>query len=289
MRSGRPVLSLTLLLLLRALPAAPPTSVTVLPAFEDAKLWYAAECSVSNAAPPGQPELTKAIHLAIPVDHTAGEPQYPIGWPRGGIAPAPAADWSGYDWLRFRAYCTSNREKLPHGGLGLILSMPDRGTEFHLPVPLVKDGWCSVEVPIERLSNSRQIARLQFNISESQWAHGDRLDVWFADLQLVKVTAPAVLALRSLERVLSSDAGYVVLELQVAGLPPGELLPARLVARSAGKEVAAVALQVRRGLQRLTVKVPPLPPGELTLTVQLPPGQDAASTTVTITRGPFGG
>ena len=56
-----------------------------------------------------------ALKFANVVDHTKGEENYPIGWPRTGkdLVKAKLTDWSAYDFFECWIYAQTSRGSLP--------------------------------------------------------------------------------------------------------------------------------------------------------------------------------
>ncbi len=275
-----------LLLSSAAFAAAPATESVVLPEFTDPVRWYTAECTVEPVADaPGEPGA--AMHWQTTVDHTTGEPKYPIGWPRIGTRPAAGVwDWSGYDSLQFSIRCETSRAALPDEAVGMVISMPDRGTQRSAWLTVAKDAWTDVVLPIEQLANPTQVAQLQFYISESNWKHGDTLACWLANLRLVRYTAPTVLELRPLETLIASDSPYLVALVRAAGIADGQTVSGELVVRQDGQVRHRAAVSLMRGSQRLTAPASGLRPGPALLSISLA-GADSATAEVTIIAGPF--
>ncbi len=83
----------------------------------------------------------KALNFHINVDHTTGEPNYPIGWPRTyHPIPEDQRDWSQWDFLDFWLYADSSRDKLPSTPLGLILRCPDKAGSWSRTLSEAKKG-----------------------------------------------------------------------------------------------------------------------------------------------------
>lgn len=282
MRCFAPLLLLTAPLLA----AEPATEAVVLPEFTDAARWYTAESTLEPVADaPGEPGA--AWHWQVEVDHTAGEPNYPIGWPRMGTTPLGKSwDWSGYDSLRFDIRCETSREALPDQAIGMVISMPDRGNQRSEWLTVKQDAWTAVVLPIDQLSNPSDVTRLQFYIAESNWKHGDKLDCWLANVRLVRYTAPTVLSLRPLEALVASDSPYLVAEVRAAGIPDAQTVIGRFIVRQNGQDRHVGEVTLLRGVQRLIAPVKGLRPGPAELVLTLG-GTPTPPATVTVLAGPF--
>ncbi len=253
----------------------------------DPKAWYTAECEVAldpaQRGPDGQP----SIRWHVSVDHFTGEPNYPIGWPRCGLAFKPAADWRGYDYLTFQMRADTSREQLPKTAAGFAVSGAVRGEELPAELPLVKGQWITVRVPLEALPNPTGVSRLQWHIAEANYQHQDKVTFWIAGLKLLRYTRPTALSWASLERVVTSTAGYVIADLRLGGLPPGQTMPATVLLRVGNQTTATAKVTVRRGRQRLLVPVGRLATGTAALVLQLRDGEDAATAPLEVVSGPF--
>ena len=144
------------------------------------------------------------------VDYTRGEKNYPIGWPRmrKNLAKMHRTDWSGYDFFECWIYCDSSRAALPSTPIGLGFSHPGSGrrrsSSFSLK-EVQKDRWVKIVIPISKLLDPHDVQSVQFNISESDYKHGDRVDFYIDDMALTRYIDPTVAALATDRRVLFSN------------------------------------------------------------------------------------
>jgi len=147
-------------------------------------------------------EGRKALLFANLVDHTKGEKNYPIGWPRTGkdLGSGDATDWSGYDFFECWIYAETSRQALPKEpiGVGFYHSGPKRSSHFPLP-DVAKDQWAKVVIPVDRIMAPKDVRRVQFNISESNYKHGDRVDFYIDEVALTRFVDPAIVEV-ALER-----------------------------------------------------------------------------------------
>ena len=80
---------------------------------------------------------------------------------------------------------------LPHPLTSFYQPGPRRS--FHVRLKEVKKGqWTEIVVPISQLPNPAEVRRVQFNISESDYKHGDRVDFYICDVALTRFVEPAV-------------------------------------------------------------------------------------------------
>jgi hypothetical protein len=267
--------------------AQPAVETVVPPGAIDAGKWYTAESTVSADTSRVHTPGAAAIHWHVPIDHTAGEPKYPVGWPRTGLNANPHWDWSSNDYLEFWLYAATSREALPAVPLGLGVNMPDKTRQFNLTVPAVKDQWVQVRVPVADLPNPADVAQIQFHVAEANYRHGDTVDFWIADLALARYTQPTVLAFQPRERLLDARATYVPVDIHLTGIAPGATQPAQVVVRRDGQDLAVTPASLTRGRLRLVLPLPTgLTPGPAELVVRL--GEvEAAKAPVTLIAGPF--
>ncbi|HUT93373.1 MAG TPA: hypothetical protein VMY37_28175 [Thermoguttaceae bacterium] len=137
----------------------------------------------------------RSLKFANLVDHTKGEKNYPIGWPRAGkdMARGGISDWSEYDFFECRIYADASRERLPGTplGVGFYHTGPKRSSSFPLK-DVRKDQWTEIVIPISELIAPADVQRVQFNISESDYQHGDRVDFYISDVALTRFVHPVV-------------------------------------------------------------------------------------------------
>ncbi|MCL4193511.1 MAG: hypothetical protein KJZ87_17375 [Thermoguttaceae bacterium] len=184
---------------------------------------------------------SRAVLFANVVDHTKGETNYPIGWPRVGkdLGKLQFTDWSAYDFFECWIYCDTSRERLPASplGVGFYHSGPKRSTNFRLP-EVTKGQWVPVQIPVAKIERPDDVQRVQFNISEADYKHGDRVDFFIDDVVLTRFVDPAINEFAPERRLVYSSerqlraayslVGYkgleaVVVELAILG-PDGTVL-----------------------------------------------------------------
>jgi len=179
----------------------------VLDDMEDVSDWYngsTVETTISTDAAHVKQGKT-SLKFANRVDHTKGEKNYPIGWPRTGkdLTRTGQSEWSAYDFFECWIYAETSRSSLPATPLsvGFYHSGPKRSTSFPLK-EVRKDAWQHIVVPTERLQDAADVRRAQFNISESNYKHGDRVDFFIDDMVLTRFRHPVIGELRPTGRLL---------------------------------------------------------------------------------------
>ena len=219
-----------------------PMERLVLDDMEDVSDWYN-----------GSPEETKlaasdlhvkerrlAFEFANRVDHTKGEKNYPIGWPRTGkdLKKLGLTDWTGYEYFECWIYVTTSRESLPKNplGIGFYHSGPKRSTSFRLD-EVRKDEWVRIKIPISKIELADDIQRVQFNISESNYVHGDQVNFYIDDVVLTRFAHPVIGSMAPQRRLVYANEPRVTAEFELLG-------------NQAGKKVNVV-LEVGRGAETL--------------------------------------
>lgn len=263
---------------------------TAPPEFANPAKWYAEEGVVSADAKHVRAPGGKSLCFHIPVDYTKGEAKYPIGWPRAGIHPKVSWDWRPYDYFEFWLYAETSRAALPADPLGIIISGPDKASDFHLRIPVVKGQWVKVRINTEDLPRPQEITRVQWAISESNYKHLDVVDFYFADMTLARYTQPAILSFQPLEKLIDTRTAYLPVDLHLAGAAEGAKIDASVLVERERKVLSTIATQLERGRCRVVLPMPRgLTPGPADLAVRLGSKDDAATATLTIIASPFEG
>ncbi|MHB8898595.1 MAG: hypothetical protein ACYC6Y_07595 [Thermoguttaceae bacterium] len=206
-----------------------------------------------------------SLEFANVVDHTKGEKNYPIGWPRTGkeLKSAGLTDWTGYEYFECWIYVTTSRESLPREplGVGFYHSGPKRSTSFPL-AEIRKDAWTRIRIPISKIDPAADVQRVQFNISESNYSHGDRVQFSVDDVVLTRFAHPVIGFLAAQRRLVYTGDRRVTAEFELLG-------------NRSGKPVDVV-LEVGRGNE--TVATARAPAADLAgeITAELPVGDRPA-------------
>ena len=201
-----------------------------------------------------------ALKFANLVDHTKGEKDYPVGWPRTGkdLARTKMTDWSGWDFFECWIYTATSRSALP--GVPLHVNFYHTGARRSSGVVIKevrKDAWAKIVIPISEIADANDVQRVQFNISEANYKHDDRADFYIDDVVLTRMAEPAIAELALDRKILySSDetlratyklAGHTGIEEVVVEL---EIGPAsgKPVAKTGAKGLRQGELEIRREL-----------------------------------------
>jgi hypothetical protein len=233
----------------------------------------------------------------VTVDHTAGEPRYPIGWPRisHSIPAGPSRDWSAWDALQIWIYTETSRAALPREPAVLILHNPDRAGAYVRPLSELRKGeWVEIRIPLAQIPRHRDIRLLQLSISEADYRHQDRLDFYIADLALLRYVRPVLLEFAPESAVAFADAGRLPVRFRLAGLPPGESAPVTCELRRGDRIAARSVMRAGRGPQRLVLDLEQssktergLPPGLYELTARVAGSRRPATGRVRLVESPW--
>lgn len=206
-----------------------------------------------------------ALLFANRVDHTKGEKSYPVGWPRTALdlAKRKLTDWSVYDAFECWIYAETSREKLPGSPLGVNFQHSGRKQSSSFPLNTVrKKEWVKIVVPIVQIKSPSDVQRVQFNISESNYRHGDQVDFYISQPALTRYVDPAVSELAVRRQVLFGAERVVEAEFRLAGHKD---LERTTVECSVGQDGAAPAA-------RTTVKAARSGEAAVTISTPLRPG-----------------
>lgn len=272
-------------------PAAPPAERHPLFDPSDAKGWSVAE-SALEPSKERAPDGTAALRWRVTVDHTAGEPKYPIGWPRFGraIPEGPARDWSGWDSLNLWLRADTSRGELPREPVGLGLHTPDKSSSFQRPLSELRKGeWVELDIPLREIPRHGDVRHVQFHIAESKYAHGDTLDLWVAGPELRRPAAPVLLGLAPECAVLYADAARVPVRFRVSGVRPGETAEVEVLLRRGDETRAKAALRLGRGEHRVELVTgrAPLGPGECEIVAGIAGQPDKATARIRMVESPW--
>ena len=268
--------------------AAAPVEYRTLDGLADPKRWAPAECetSVSSHTAWEHP----AVRMHIPVDFKAGEKAYPIGWPRMYLnLKTDEQDWQAYDRFEFQLFTETTRASLPKHPLTFHVYNA-QGQQKLFPLDLAAIGASKTfTVNVSDLGLPGNIARLGFNINESDYADKDVIDFHLGGFRLVRATAAQVTELRAAAPALFRDARVLPVELVVEG-PPEKLAAGIPLQLRRGDRVALTqTVPVARGRQTvyLPLKGTMIEPGTYALVACPDDPALRKETTVTLTSSPW--
>jgi len=240
----------------------------VLDDMEDVSDWYngSPDETKISASDRHAREGRQSLLFANTVDHTKGEKNYPIGWPRTGkdLSGAELSDWSDYNLFECWIYAETSRDSLPGKPVGVGFYHSGHKRSVHVPLAEVrKDTWVKVSIPVSRLLDAQDVQRIQFNISESEYKHGDQIDFYIDRPALVRYVEPAVAKLNVERNLLFSTDRTLRVRYKMVGYKGiGETQVELTVGRRNGKPAAkASGRAAREGELALSINRP-LEPGE---------------------------
>ena len=240
---------------LRVAAAEPPLEKRILLGPETAPQWSAAESTVKTSTAHVR-SGSSVLHWHITVDHFAGEPQYPIGWPRANcsLREAAARDWSEWDYFQFWVYTDSTRAVLPREPVGLTLYTPEKPDVYNRPLTELKKGeWVHVRMPVSQIPHHQDVRGMQFHISESQYRHQDQLDLYVDEIALARYAEPMLLDFAPEAAVMFADEKQLALRFNLAGIKSGDRVEVVCELRKGGAAVARTVVEAERGPQRMTI------------------------------------
>ncbi|MBN2451386.1 MAG: hypothetical protein JXR77_13425, partial [Lentisphaeria bacterium] len=265
--------------------------VLYLDSLADPDRWGPAECAVTaekELLAEGRPTLL----LHIPVDHESGEAKYPIGWPRmyTDVKGGAESSWAEYDRFEFQVHTRMTRDKVPGTPLNFQMHCPSRpqSTDRNL-AELVLDEWVRIVIPTADIGNVGEIARLGFNISESNYRHGEVLDFRIGGFRLLRSATCRVDRMEVLAPAIYADRGALPVELVVSGPPANVSRGVPFALHSGGRLLRRETLPVRRGRQALTMDVSELRlgPGEYELVAFEEDGERCRRARFTVVSSPW--
>jgi hypothetical protein len=244
------VICLSVLSLARLLCAESPVEHRYLDGLADPKRWDPAECETSVS--PRTVWEHPSVRMRIPVDFTAGEKKYPIGWPRMYLNLKPDEQaWQAYDRFEFQLFTESSRTNLPKRPLMFhVYGSQEQKKLFPLDLAAIGESK-AFTVNVSDLGITGAIMRLGFNINESDYADKDLIDFHLGGFRLARTTVAQVTELKAVAPALFCDSLALPVELVVEG-PPEKLaagLPFQL--RSGDRIALSKTVPVTRGRQTL--------------------------------------
>ncbi|MBM3471959.1 MAG: hypothetical protein FJX75_01640 [Armatimonadetes bacterium] len=230
----------------------------------------------------------RSLHFHIDVDHTAGEPNYPIGWPRMAMKPpAELQDWSRCDFLELVIHTETSRESLPSSPLGFIAHTPDKQNAYNRNLAELRKGeTTTIVIPLSQIPRHNFVPHIQFFISESNYKHGDVLDFYIDDIALTRYAGPTLSDFVALQSIAFSDVSCLGARFRLLGVEEGKTAAVKASIRQGGAAVAEAQWELARGEHEMWLPLKkPLTSGEATLELSLGESKQAAK--VRIVASPY--
>lgn len=150
----------------------------------EAKRWTLAESTAKTEG--------NALVVNMPVDHKAGQPQYLVGWPRLYLLTLQPQekDWSKAKAISFdlKLEFTGKTDRYP---LTFHVFWTPKGAKKYqsvsMPIPALKNNAVNkVVVPLTKVKDLAAVSGFGFNISESQYKHGENFKFSVSNFKLVE-------------------------------------------------------------------------------------------------------
>jgi hypothetical protein len=226
--------------------------------------WEAVESTLSPAAVEGTP----ALLFSVPVDWRAGEPNYPIGWPRIQMSvPAEMSDWRKWERMRLRVYALTSRDPLPYRPLGVTVSSADRNVSWERDAEGLRTGeWRECTFDLRDVPERGRVRSIGVFVSEDAYSDGEKLSFYISDLELLRYTRPTLVGFDLLAAVAFADAKALPVAVKMLGLGEGETAPVALRLKEGGKMLAQADVLVPKDVTQISLPLPTvIGPGQYSL------------------------
>ncbi len=216
--------------------------------------WQAEEATLAPSTVEGEPVLL----FTVPVDWSAGEVNYPIGWPRISLSvPEDQRDWRGWEQLRLRVLARSSAGSLPFRPLGVTIRGGSERISWEDEVSALPVGqWQELTFDLRRLPDASDVRAVGVYISEDKYADKTTLAFALARLELVRYSQPTLVDLKPSASVAFADAKSLPLRITLLGLRGTATAPVELRLMKDGAAVAAQQAQAVEGETQLTFALP---------------------------------
>jgi hypothetical protein len=216
--------------------------------------WEAVESTLSPAAVEGTP----ALLFSVPVDWRAGEPNYPIGWPRIQMSvPAEMSDWRKWERMRLRVYALTSRDPLPYRPLGVTVSSADRNVSWERDAEGLRTGeWRECTFDLRDVPERGRVRSIGVFVSEDAYLDGEKLSFYISDLELLRYTRPTLVGFDLLAAVAFADAKALPVAVKMLGLGEGETAPVALRLKEGDKMLAQADVLVPKDVTQISLPLP---------------------------------
>ena len=228
--------------------------------------WLATEAEARQGEPVnGHPTLI----FHIDVDHHAGEPKYPIGWPRIYLKKPGDIPWKDYDMLEFKVRASTSAPPLP----GVAFNMKFTGTpKANIDIrfgqkELKPNEWFPFSFQLNKIAAFQSFSNSGFFISESNYADKTVLDFTFAEARLVRSAACKITEME-VQGANYATATRIPVKLTVFGPASDAARGVPFQITQGDKLIRRETLPVARGTQMLEMDISELrlAPGDYGLT-----------------------
>ena len=230
--------------------------------------WVAVESTLSLAAAKGE----DAFLFHVPIDWSAGEENYPVGWPRIQMrVPDASVDWRRWEQLRLRVYAPAEGDPLPAEPIGISLGTGDHHSSWGRSAAGLRRGdWMEFAFDLSDVPDRDRVHSICVFVSEEAYPDGATLRFYVSGLELVRYLKPTLMELASVPAVAFADAAAVPFEVKMLGVEAGGSARVEMTLRRGDTVVARTAAPVAQGATAVTLRLPPAtPPGLYALVVRL--------------------
>ena len=209
--------------------------------------------------------------MHVPVDHHAGQKNYPIGWPRIDL-PTLALwekDWTRFDRFEFMVYTAMSRAKPPKTPISLLLYCPVRTRSWLRNLAELKlNQWVKFSLPISEMRYVENVGTVKFSTSESSYNHGDQLDFYIGGFRFTRSAECGLASLTIKTAAVFQRQPAIDVEIDVLGVPKGISRAVPFTIHRGETVIRHERLPVHRGRYVLAIDISELKltPGAYTLT-----------------------
>jgi hypothetical protein len=260
--------SLLVCLLALAAPASTPADAIERLVLIDGKMadgWTAVESTLTPTAVEGVP----ALLFGVKVDWSAGEPDYPIGWPRIEMnVPVGRGDWRQWEQMRLKVYALTDRGPLPRRPLGVNVRTPVRNGWEREAEELPAGQWREFTFDLRDIPERDKVESIGIFISEDAYPDGETLRFYISDLELIRYTKPTLAGSNLLAAVSFADSKALPLAVEMLGVKESASAPVLLRLMAGDRTLAQTEAHVPEGVTQVSLPLPAgLHPGEYTVVV----------------------
>ncbi|MBR4675008.1 MAG: hypothetical protein IKP00_11135 [Victivallales bacterium] len=215
--------------------------------------WAPAESEARSADEVnGHPALT----FHVDVDHHAGEPKYPIGWPRMYARKPNDFPWKDFDKFEFKIFTKTSSNVIPARAFAFrFAGKPKINIEIGFGSNQLKlNDWTTFSMPLAKVAEATSLSTCGFYISESNYPDKEILDFTFAEIRLVR----------------SSYCKITEMETQGVRYNTSPTLPVKITVFGPASDCArGVPFQIAQGEKVLRLETLPVVRGNQTLLMDI--------------------
>ena len=216
--------------------------------------WEAVEGTLTRAIRDG----FRVARFYVPVDWTAGEPDYPVGWPR--LQPSlteDERDWTRWEQIRIVVYAETTRDALPRLPLGISINTGEQNANWSRECEgLRKDEWGEFVFDLADLPLPDQVRSLSLYISDSEYRHGDTVTFSISRLELMRYRKPTLIGFRPVARIAFADEQVLGLTVRMLGIPTDATAPVEVLLTRGDGTLARHVTEVAQGTTRIAFPLP---------------------------------